>query len=276
MLISGDIVSHGGGRWQVTAGLVLAWMISTTPLHAAEGLWRSDLAAAREEAKQANRPLLVELTATWCGACRQMQQLTLTDARVMRVLETSCIAALVDVDPHPEVVSSDGVTGFPTTLLLDPSGSVRHRWVGYQSAAEFAAELERLTAGSGRERESFPAVSALHPSNGTHSAFGGYCLVSLLEDNKLRRGEIGICTDYRGQTVCFASAAHRERFLRNPQRYWPVANGTCLVTSQEDRAEEQGDPRVGVTWRGKLWFFADRDRQQRFLRSPHRFAGDRL
>lgn len=258
--------------------LVVGGVAFLRPVLGSEVSWGADFEAARTEAAKSHRPLLIEMTATWCGACRQMQQLTLHDARVTRTLEAACVPVLVDVDQNPDVVSTYAVTAFPTTLLLDPSGAVLKRWVGYQPASEFATELERLCAGGGKGGESdrFGAVSALYPSNSSPRAFGGYCLVSLLEDNKLRRGQLEVAAEYRGQTVCFASREHRERFFRNPERYWPAANGTCVVTRGETKSEEPGDPRVGVTWRGRLWFFADRDRQQRFIRSPNRFGSDRL
>ena len=266
------------GRLAILA--LAGWMSCLAPLGADEGVWRTDLDAARQDAAERHRPLLIELTATWCTACRQMQQLTLIDSRVIRAIESGCVAVTVDVDQHPEVVSEYRVEAFPTTLLLDSSGKVQKRWVGFQPAGEFAAELERLTsrggAGNADASDRYRAVSAAYPANASPSAFGGYCLVSLLEDKKLRRGSEEVTTAYRGQTVCFASAEHRTRFLRDPLRYWPVANGTCVVTKNESHSEEPGDPRVGVTWRGRLWFFADRDRQQRFIRSPSRFGLDRL
>jgi thiol:disulfide interchange protein DsbD len=261
----------------IALALAATGFFTPTSVSAGDNAWRTDLEAARSEAAKSQRPLLIEMTATWCGACRQMQQLTLRDPAVLRTVESACVAVLVDVDQHPDAVSTYSVTAFPTTLLVDPAGTVLKRWVGYQPASEFAAELERLCAGGKpSEPDRFGAVSAIYPANSSPRAFGGYCLVSLLEDNKLRRGQLEVAAEYRGQAICFASHAHRERFFRNPERYWPAANGTCVVTRGELHTDEPGDPRVGVTWRGKLWFFADRDRQQRFIQSPRRFSIDRL
>jgi thiol:disulfide interchange protein DsbD len=264
------------GGWHSLVTLLVLLFGSHSLSYAGEH-WQHDFAAAQREAASQKKPLLLGVTATWCGACRQMQQLTLTDARVTRQLQSSCVGVLVDADQHAGLLSEFKVEAFPTTILLDAAGNVQRRWVGYQPVAEFAAELERLTGGASNANasETFAAVSAIFPSNASTCAFSGYCLVSLLEDNKLRRGQPEVTADYNGQTLCFASADHKNRFLRNPQRYWPVANGTCVVTTFEDRSYQQGDPRVGVRWRGKLWFFADRERQQKFLRSPDRFIRDR-
>ncbi|OYW23192.1 MAG: hypothetical protein B7Z55_03790 [Planctomycetales bacterium 12-60-4] len=115
-------------------------------------------------------------------------------------------------------------------------------------------------------------VSATAPANTVPVDFSGFCLVSLLDDNKLRRGAETIVAEHNGVRVCFYSAEHRDKFLADPGRYWPVANGNCLVTSRETQQELPGDPRVGVLWKDRLWFFANRERQRQFMESPNRFA----
>lgn len=234
--------------------------------------WLTDYSEAKTLARQEKKPLLVAITASWCGPCRQMRQLTFQDERVKSLVGSKLLAVTVDADREPGVVSALGVTAYPTTYLFGPDGELRKTWTGYQSAAEFSAELRQMIGAgvSTPERDQFGAVSALFPQNATTVAFGGFCLVSLLDDNRLRVGDDSIVTEFRGQTLQFHSLAHRDKFLKNPERYWPVANGTCPLT------EEQGDPRVGVRWQGRLWFFSDRDHQQQFIRSPHRFVQNKM
>lgn len=257
---------------RIAAGLSLVLAATALPHRAladdAHVDWHTDFQAAQEIAKEKQRPLLVAVTATWCGPCRQMRQLTFTDVRIKQLLDSKIVAVSVDADQYPSVVSSLGISAYPTTIFFDASGNRRKTWTGFQHAAEFAAELETLTGMSkpATERDPFAPVSALFPQNSSPVAFGGFCLVSLLDDNRLRRGSEQVRLEYRGQTLSFQSAAHKQRFLDNPERYWPMANGVCPVTDQP------GDPRVGVRWKGRLWFFTDRDRQQQFIRSPDRFS----
>lgn len=272
-------MSIGGQRPSRTScrliGLVTCGLLTLTGV-AEAAAWRTDYTQARQDAQTQNKPLLITITASWCGACRQMDQLTFTDSRVRKLVDDRFVAVSVDSDQHPDVVSTFGVTALPTTLVL-VNGNVTKRWTGFQDAAAFARDLEQLaTGGKSQPVDEFAPVSAFYPSNSGRLGFAGYCLVSLLDTNTLRRGSLEFTAEHQGVTVCFHSAEQRERFLSNPTKYWPVANGNCLVTSQERHAEQAGDPRVGVMWRGKLWFFADRDRQQQFLRAPHRFAPDSL
>jgi thiol-disulfide isomerase/thioredoxin/YHS domain-containing protein len=265
---------RGPSRSLGGAILALALVVPTGPMMAAA--WRTDYPEARQEAQSQGKPLLITITASWCGACRQMDQLTFTDSRVKAVVEEKFVAVSVNSDQHPNVVSAFGVSALPTTLVIT-DGEPTKRWVGFQNAATFAKDLETLVgASSAKPADEFAPVSAVYPSNSPKLGFAGFCLVSLLDNNLLRRGDAKFTADHQGVRVCFHSEEHRDLFVRNPEKYWPVANGNCLVTSQEHHGEQLGDPRVGVMWKGKLWFFADRTRQQQFMRAPERFAPNAL
>lgn len=270
-----DALASNGFR--TFAALCLTAVISGPAVAATPAAgWRTDYEQAIADAKTQNKPVIATVTAVWCGACRQMQQLTLKDPQVARVIEERFVAVSIDGDQRADLVSSLGISAFPTTFVIDAQGKVIHRWVGFQNAGSFNRELQGFAGPSNSVATEFPAVSALYPSNASPFAFSGFCLVSLLDENQLRRGGETFVAEYRGSRVCFHSAAHRDKFIAQPDRYWPVANGNCLVTSREQHASTPGDPRVGVLWKNRLWFFADRERQRRFMRSPHQFAQDRL
>lgn len=237
--------------------------------------WRRSYRQAVDEARQRRRPILIKITATWCGPCRQMQQLTFTDERVRRRLRRDFVLLELDADEHSELVADFRVEAYPTTLVVSPELTIEKRLSGFQSAGELANVLELVRYKDAPEEDfadEAESVSALTVANVRQPAFGGFCLASLLDDNKLRQGDPQLTADYKGQMVCFHSDEHRQRFLANPERYWPVANGRCLVSSRDVGLAASGDPRVGVIWRGKLWFFSDREMQQRFIQTPHQYA----
>ena len=237
--------------------------------------WRPSYRRAVDEATREGKPLLVSVTATWCGPCRQLKQLTFTDSRVIDMVQSSFVPYLIDADEHPELVTGFGVEAFPTTMVIAPDLTILKRMSGFQSAGDLIANMAPLATTSIRnQHDSNEPVSALQPANAITFGFDGYCLVSILEESRVRRGAAEYSAEHRGQTICFRSEEHRQKFLADPEKYWPVANGQCLVSSREGASAGKGDPRLAVTWKGRIWLFSDRERQQRFIQSPFYYLND--
>lgn len=234
--------------------------------------WRSSYGKAAKEAAERGQPLLVEFTATWCGACQQMQKLTFRDPRVVTFVQSGFVPLVIDADANSELVRGFRIEAFPTTLVVSPELKILKRFSGYQSSAVLLTDLNKVVEDNFATRETVHPVSATKPANTTPVAFDGFCLVSILEEHKVRQGDGQFRTTYRDQELTFFSEQHRQKFLGNPGKYWPVSNGKCLVSEREQKQETVGDPRMGVTWRGKLWLFADKEHQKRFLQAPHKYA----
>lgn len=239
--------------------------------------WGTSYSEAIDEAAQTGRLILVRITATWCGPCQQMKQLTFADSRVIKLTNSSFVPLLIDADKHPDLVTGFRIESYPTTLVVAPDLSIQKRLKGFQSADRLVSELIPLAKQESSERDegsSEESASALDPENAVKFGFDGFCLVSLLEETKARKGRPEFQAEYRGQIVCFQTEDNRLRFLADPERYWPVANGECLVSSREGSSYGQGDPRMAVTWRGKIWLFSDRECQKRFIESPFYYANE--
>jgi thiol-disulfide isomerase/thioredoxin len=239
--------------------------------------WRSSYRRAADEASRDGKLLLVSVTANWCGPCRQMKQLTFTDSRVIELVRSDFVPLTIDADTNPELVTGFGVEAYPTTFIVAPDLTILKRMSGFQSASDLVGTMKSLvssTPTSRLVRSEPPAVSALEPANAVKFEFDGYCLVSLLEESRILRGSSEFIAEHRGHTVCFQTEEHRNRFLQEPDKYWPMANGQCLVSSRESGSAGKGDPRMAVTWRGRIWLFSDRERQQRFIQTPHYYINE--
>jgi YHS domain-containing protein len=239
--------------------------------------WGTSYQGAVDDAVQSGKSMLVRITATWCGPCQQMKQLTFNDSRVVKLTNSSFVPLLIDADQHPDLVAGFHIESYPTTLVVAPDLSILKKLKGFQSADSLLTHLTPLAqeqAADHAASSSEETASALDPENAIRFGFDGYCLVSLLEETKVRKGNAEFSTEYRGQTVCFHTDENRQLFLSDPERYWPVANGECLVSSREGANSGQGDPRMAVTWRGKIWLFSDRECQKRFIESPFYYANE--
>jgi thiol:disulfide interchange protein len=88
-----------------------------------------------------NRSVLIDFATSWCSWCKKMDADTYGDARVIeKALRFVCIR--VDGDNRSDLVSIYGVDGYPTTVFLDPNGTVAHNVVGYKGPDDFLPDMD--------------------------------------------------------------------------------------------------------------------------------------
>lgn len=110
----------------------------------ASPMWNASVAAALRTAAVENRPIVVFVTAKWCGFCRKMERETLANPQVARKLRDSFVVLMIDADEQPNLVERMRIEGFPSTLVFSPSGKLRDRATGYLSPAEASQWLDAL------------------------------------------------------------------------------------------------------------------------------------
>ncbi len=105
--------------------------------------WRDSWNAALKEAKEANRPLVLELYMEGCPHCQRLHQETHADQDVAKALNTKFIPVRLEGRGHMDIVKQFNVTGAPTTLIFSPDGKDLHRFAGFYPPAEYLKELEK-------------------------------------------------------------------------------------------------------------------------------------
>lgn len=109
------------------------------PPTSGEGVaWVADYETGLKQAKEMGKPMLVEVFATWCGACKQMEETVWPKPEVVAASK-DFVCVKVDGDKFPEVKKSLMIAGYPTVLFLDANGKEIERSLGavpYQNLVE--------------------------------------------------------------------------------------------------------------------------------------------
>lgn len=242
----------------------LGCLLSCSFLEAGEVQWNKNLRQAAEQAGRQKKPLMIMVSAPWCGYCQKMMKTTFLDEPLIDHLNQCFIPVYLDADENEEWVQKLEVEGLPTTLIVSPEMKVVKRLTGYQSAEQLNGQIVKLCS---HPKAAVPVMPALAKKQ-IETAFEGTCLVSLRDDGKLVKGEAGWSSTYKGQLVRFASEEHKKRFDARPELYWPVADGICLVSNRIEQTQRTGEPVLAMIYADRVWFFADKSHQDEFIKNP--------
>ena len=105
--------------------------------------WRGDYEAAAEEAKKANRPLLLELYLEGCSHCARLDRETHQDEAVAAALNAGFIPVRLEGRGHMDLVQKLGVRGAPTTIIFSPEGKELRRFAGFLAPPEYLQEIQK-------------------------------------------------------------------------------------------------------------------------------------
>jgi protein disulfide-isomerase len=121
--------------------------------------WTTDYAAAREQAKAENRPILLEFTGSdWCPPCQRLNAEVFSRSEFSAFADENLILVKLDfprrTEQAPELAAQNrrlaekyGIQGFPTVVILSPSGEEIGR-TGYRrgGVASYIRHLESIIA----------------------------------------------------------------------------------------------------------------------------------
>jgi thioredoxin 1 len=102
---------------------------------------KTDVAHFDTDVINANKPVLVDFWAEWCGPCRTLGPIL--DEVAKEIGEKAQILK-VNVDDNPELAQRYGVRGIPTMIFFK-NGQASKTLVGVQPKEEIKKSLEELT-----------------------------------------------------------------------------------------------------------------------------------
>jgi thiol:disulfide interchange protein DsbD len=114
--------------------------------------WGKDLDTALARAKEIQKPIMIDFTATWCPPCHAMEDSTFS-APVVIEKSLAFIPVRIDVDEQREVAVAYngnarkyGGVGIPNILFLDADGGRLKHVVGYHGPEQFVSVIDTVLA----------------------------------------------------------------------------------------------------------------------------------
>jgi thioredoxin-related protein len=126
-------------------GVLIAAPLGAGPALAAEApeIWQTDYKQALSEAAQENKRVLLEFAGSdWCQPCIQMDKDVLSQPDFKKFAASNLILVKLDFPRRKQLPPAEAeqnqklqqkytIEGFPTYVLLDPSGKEVRRQLGY-------------------------------------------------------------------------------------------------------------------------------------------------
>src|SRR2546427_7169514 len=77
-----------------------------------------------EKAQSLGKPILLDITGSWCHWCHVMDNTSYSDPAVIDLVNKNFIPVRVDTDKRPDVNRRYNMGGWPTTAFLDNEGRI--------------------------------------------------------------------------------------------------------------------------------------------------------
>lgn len=110
--------------------------------------WYTDEATGLAEAQSAGKPVMIDFTAEWCGACHELEKKTWPEPRVAQELKRYVLLRLDSTERTPAIKAlweRWEVPGLPTVIVLDSDGDEVDRFFGFRSADQVLPLLKQTS-----------------------------------------------------------------------------------------------------------------------------------
>lgn len=147
------------------AVLALAAMTSYAAAQSEGIAWRTDFDAARAEAAQAGKLVLVHFWTESCGPCRVLDKRVFSQPQVALGVATDYVPVKINANEAPELAKAFGVTRVPTDVVVAADGKPIKAFISPSSPMKYVGLVRELAAAyRSQQGGAFAAVAAAAPA----------------------------------------------------------------------------------------------------------------
>jgi thiol-disulfide isomerase/thioredoxin len=193
--------------------------------------WMNSLSAARPRAAAEGKLLLVDISTSWCGPCRWLEQNTFPHPEIV-ALSQRFVPVKIDGDSREgqRIVRLYGIRGYPTLLLLKADGTKVDAIVGAMGPEPLAVKLRGVLTHWERRRA---GLSVDVPTSGAGNVSVAQRILERVNAERTQRGIAPLRTHPR---LDAAAQLHAEDMARFQYFSHTDRNGG----SPQDRARSHG------------------------------------
>ncbi len=128
----------------LTAALLLTYAGCPAPPEAGvdEIAWITSFPEALAAAQAAQKPLLIDFTADWCGFCHMLAEQSFPHPRI-QALKDALVWARIDAEREEALFVKYQVQGLPTLVMVDGEGREITRLRGFVDGKNLANFIEQ-------------------------------------------------------------------------------------------------------------------------------------
>ncbi len=121
-------------------------LIGAAAARAQSPSWRYDYNAARREAADKKRPILLDFGTENCFWCKRLDATTFRDPTIANLINTQFIPLKIDAEREATLAQKLQISSYPTLVLAAPDGKILAVLEGYLEPAKLMPHLQAAVA----------------------------------------------------------------------------------------------------------------------------------
>jgi YHS domain-containing protein/thiol-disulfide isomerase/thioredoxin len=126
--------------------------------------WTTNIEAAKAEARQTGRFVLVHFFTEDCAPCKALERNVFAQPEVGNALKTQFVFVKLDANDNPATAGSMGISRVPTDVVITPDGEVIGKLISPATPMAYVSELSQLASKYGaRSGQAYAGAVASAP-----------------------------------------------------------------------------------------------------------------